>query len=108
MLSDSGDAMNEYLEASRHDFTEPNLPDASAIEFAPLAAVPKTPLQMAVRHIHGGPSSKAAVPPASSSSPQVQSSHDVDFQMLQTQKQLIDVMIMQQNISVTKKGGASL
>ena len=103
VLSDSGDAMNEYLEATRHDFTEPTLPDASAIEFAPLAAVPKTPLQMAVRHIHGGPSSQASVPPASSSSPQVQSSHDVDFQMLQTQKQLIDVMIMQQNISLLPK-----
>lgn len=51
-LSDSGeqeDAMNEYLEASKQQPVEPTLTEASAIEFAPVATVPKTPLQKAVR-----------------------------------------------------------
>lgn len=49
-LSDSGeqeDPMNEYLEENKQQPAEPSLTETSAIEFAPLATVPKTSLQNA-------------------------------------------------------------
>ncbi|KAK0143396.1 hypothetical protein N1851_018466 [Merluccius polli] len=97
---EQGDAMNEYLEASKQQPAEPTLTEASALEFAPVATVPKTPLQKAVLHLH---SSSRSV--RTSTSPHLETSQDsaADTEMLNRQKELTEFMVRQQNLSLLPK-----
>lgn len=102
-LNDSeekGDAMNVYLEESKQQPAEPTLTEASALEFVPVATVPKTPLQKTVRHLH---SSSRSI--RTSTSPQLGFSHDTaaDTEMLHRQKELTELMVRQQNLSLLPK-----
>ena len=97
---EQGDAMNEYLEASKPQPAEPTLTEASALEFVPVATVPKTPLQKAVLHLH---SSSRSV--RTSTSPHLETSRDsaADTEMLNRQKELTEFMVRQQNLSLLPK-----
>lgn len=104
---EQGDAMNEYLEASKQKpAAESALSDASAIEFAPLPPVTtllKTPLQWAERPAHS--SSRTS---RTTSSPQREPRHDTAGDttmtaMLHRQKELTELMVRQQNLSLLPK-----
>lgn len=88
--------MNAYFEVNRH-LTEHSLAEASPIEFAPVAAVPKIPLQKAVGHIK-----RDEQVAATSSSSRSISSHDntsdLSATMPQTQKEITDLRLKQQNL----------
>ncbi|KAK0154050.1 hypothetical protein N1851_003872 [Merluccius polli] len=94
--------MNEYYEEASKP-VGPTFTETSALEFIQVAAVPKTPLQRAVGHFHS--SSQRAT---NASSPQLEihetsASHDNLGTLVQTQKEIADLVIMQQNLSLLPK-----
>lgn len=96
------DAMNEYYEEASKP-VEPTFTETTALEFIQVAAVPKTPLQRAVGHLHS--SSQRA---SNASSPQLEihetgTSHDNLGTLVRTQKEIADLVIMQQNLSLLPK-----
>ena len=102
---DQGDAMNEYYDAGQDDNPDPTFADASSINFVPLETVPKTPLQKAVRHMHI--SSRVATRVSETSSHQQANSSNIPtrdhYAMLQRQKELMDLMARQQDLSLLPK-----
>lgn len=48
---EQGDGINEYLASSKEQPADQSLPDLSALDYAHVMAVPKTPLQRTVRHL---------------------------------------------------------
>lgn len=110
-----GDVMNDYYDANMEDNVEPTFVDASAIEFAPVTAVPKTPLQRAVSHVHRSSRVAAAASPSRSSrvaaatspsSPQLEVSDSSNrglSLMAQRQKEMTDLMIKQEHFSLLPK-----
>ncbi len=94
-----GDGMSEYYEANMEDNVE--LIDTSALEFAPVTTLPKTPLQRVVSHVQSNP--RAATSSSSLQSETSDDSHEVLGLMVQKQKEITDLMIRQQNLSLLPK-----
>lgn len=104
------DAMSEYVNASKEqseerlaeaELVEPTLPDVSALEFAPLVAVPKTPLQRAVRHIHT--SSRGTAPSTINQQrpvSQVDATSPTGAEQPSSPMDLVEVLVRQQNLSL--------
>lgn len=96
------DAMNEYYEEASKP-VEPTFTETAASEFIQVAVVPKTPLQRAVGHFH---SSSQRATNASRSQLEIHetsTSHDNLCTLMQTQMEIADLVIMQQNLSLLPK-----
>lgn len=96
------DAMNEYYEEASKP-VEPTFTETTALEFIQVAAVPKTPLKRAVGHFCSS-SQRATY----TSSPQLEihetsTSQDNLGTLVQTQKEIADLVTMQQNLSLLPK-----
>ncbi len=96
-----GDGMSEYYEANKEDNDKPTLIDTSALEFAPVTTLPKTPLQRVVSHVQSNP--RTATSSSSLKSETSDDSHEVLGLMVQKQKEITDLMIRQQNLSLLPK-----
>ena len=99
-----GDAMNEYFEeTSKQENVEHTFTD-TALEFIRLGAVPKTPLQRTVGGIHNSSQVTTRAPTPHLENPATDHiTHENISRMVKSQRDITELMIMQQNLSLLPK-----
>ena len=100
-----GDAMNEYFEeTSKQVNVDQTFTDTSALEFIQLGAVPKTPLQRAVGDTHKSSQVATRAPNPHLGDPATSYiTHENISTMVKSQRDITELMIMQQNLSLLPK-----
>ncbi|XP_034086675.1 uncharacterized protein LOC117555808 [Gymnodraco acuticeps] len=98
------DGMNAYLEESKEKSTDTLDPEISAMEFMPLGAVPKTPLQRTVINLRSPQQPtiqfRPFKTPTMHSSTQRNETHDNLDTVIQRQRDIADLIIMQQKLTL--------
>ena len=96
-----GDAMNEYFEETSK---QENVEQTSALEFIQLGAMPKTPLQRAVGDTHKSSQVATRAPNPHLGDPATSYiTHENISTMVKSQRDITELMIMQQNLSLLPK-----